>query len=88
MASDPKGKLRHMLQSAEDWNYVPVGNMLFITEDFQVIDDEDVTAQQLAVVTEFVIDLTVRKDFVSFVDAHVLDTNNGYYRGICATPGP
>ena len=52
--------------------------MLFITEDLQVIDDEDVTAQQLAVVTEFVIDLTVRKDFVSFVDAHVLDTNDGY----------
>ena len=58
-------KLSQLLQRAQDWNYVPVGSMLFITSDFKVIPNEDPTAQKFDVAVEFVEDL-VHKDFSSF----------------------
>ena len=79
----PEGqRLSHMLQSAQDWNYVPVGNMLFITSNFMVISNEDPTAQKLDVVAEFVADL-LTKNFSSFGDAHSLLPGKGYNSGIC-----
>jgi len=71
-----------MLQSAEDWNYVPVGTMLFITSTFQVIANESVTQQTLDVVAEFVEDL-VQRDFSSFARAHTLLPGDGYNSGVC-----
>ena len=54
----PEGrKLSQLLQRAQDWNYVPVGNMLFITSDFKVIPNEDPTAQKFDVAAELVEDL-------------------------------
>jgi len=79
----PEGrKLIQILQSAQDWNYVPVGNMLFITSDFKVIPNEDPTAQKLDVALEFVQDLASR-NFSSFGEAHSLLPSKGYNSGIC-----
>lgn len=79
----PEGRrLSHMLQSARDWNYVPVGTQLFITSDFRVISDEDIVAQRLDVAAEFVEDL-LSKNFSSFGDAHSLLPGKGYNSGIC-----
>jgi len=76
-------RLAHMLDSAKDWNYVPVGKtMLFITSTFQVIDNESVAQQTLDVVEEFVADL-VQRNFSSFVKAHSLLPGNGYNSGVC-----
>jgi len=79
-------RLLHMLQSAKDWNYVAVGNMLFVTSGFKVIPDEDLTAQKLDVVAEFVEDF-LQKNFASFGDAHSLLPGKGYNSGICGTSG-
>ncbi len=79
----PEGrKLSQLLQRAQNWNYVPVGNMLFITSDFKVIPNEDPTAQKFDVAVEFVQDL-VKKNFSSFADAHSLLPGKGYNSGIC-----
>jgi hypothetical protein len=75
-------RLQHMLESAKDWNYVPVGNMLFVTQDFKVIANEDLTAQSLDVAAEFVENF-VKQNFSSFGDAHTLRPGNGYNNGIC-----
>jgi hypothetical protein len=81
----PAGRrLEHMLQSAKDWNYVPVGSMLFVTKDFEVIANEDLTAQKLDVAAEFVDDF-VKRDFSSFGDAHTLRPGHGYNSGICGS---
>src|SRR5208283_5650747 len=34
-------RLPHLLQSAQQWHYVPIGSMLFVTSDFRVIGNED-----------------------------------------------
>ena len=75
-------RLAHMLDSARDWNYVPVGTMLFITSDFQVIDNESVAEQTLDVVEEFVEDI-VQRNFSSFAKAHSLLPGDGYNSGVC-----
>jgi len=75
-------RLLHMLKSAEDWNYVPVGTMLFVTKTFQVIANEDVALQTADVALEFVEDL-VKRDFSSFGDAHSLLPGKGYNCGVC-----
>ena len=79
-------RLAHLLKSAEDWNYVAVGTMLFITSTFQVISNEDVRQQTLDVVAEFVKDLFVR-NFSSFALAHSLLPGYGYNSGVCR-PAP
>ncbi len=76
-------RLQHMLQSAKDWNYVPVGNMLFVTKDFNVIANEDLTVQKLDVAAEFIEDF-IKKNFSSFGDAHSLLPGKGYHSGICS----
>jgi hypothetical protein len=75
-------RLAHMLDSAKDWNYVPVGKMLFVTSTFQVIDNESVAQQTLDVVEEFVEDL-VQRNFSSFAKAHSLLRGDGYNSGVC-----
>jgi len=80
--TDVGNRLAHMLDSARDWNYVPVGTMLFITSNFQVIDNESVAEQTLDVVEEFIEDI-VRRNFSSFAKAHSLLPGNGYNTGVC-----
>jgi hypothetical protein len=76
-------KLARMLDSAKDWNYVPVGKtMLFITSTFQVISNESVDQQTLDVVGEFVTDI-LQRDFSSFGNAHSLLPGKGYNSGVC-----
>jgi triacylglycerol lipase len=75
-------RLQRMLQSAKEWNYVPVGNLLFVTKDFNVIANEDLISQKLDVAAEFVEDF-IKKNFSSFGDAHSLLPGKGYNRGIC-----
>lgn len=80
-------RLSLKLKSAQDWNYVPVGTMQFVTSDFRVISDETLTAQKLDVANEFVEDL-LKKNFSSFGEAHTLLPGRGYNSGICAVlPG-
>ena len=80
-------RLQHMLKSAEDWNYVPVGTMLFVTKTFQVIANEDVALQTADVILEFMEDLMTR-DFSSFGDAHSLLPGKGYNSGVCGVSPP
>ena len=80
-------RLSHMLKSAEDWDYVPVGSMLFVTSTFQVIADENVTMQTLDVVKEFMGDF-LKGDFSSFGDAHSPLPGKGYNSGVCSVASP
>jgi hypothetical protein len=82
LITDAGQRLAHLLRSAEDWNYVPVGTMLFITSAFQVISNEDVNQQTLDVVAEFVEDV-LQRDFSSFARAHSLLPGYGYNSGVC-----
>ncbi|MGB8772113.1 MAG: lipase family protein [Candidatus Korobacteraceae bacterium] len=75
-------KLAALFKSAENWNYVPVGTMQFITSSFQVISNETVEAQIWDVVEEFGEDLW-SEDFSSFGDAHSLLPGKGYNSGVC-----
>ena len=75
-------RLVHLLESAKDWNYVPVGTMLFITSTFQVISNESVAHQTLNIVAEFVED-SLQRNFSSFARAHSLLPGNGYNSGVC-----
>jgi len=75
-------RLLHMLQSAKDWNYAPVGNMLFVTSDFKVVADENLVSQRLDVVAEFVEDF-LHQNFSSFGDDHTLLPGKGYNSGVC-----
>ena len=75
-------KLATLFQSAEDWNYVPVGELKFITSSFQVITNESLDAQIWDVVKEFGEDL-LKANFFSFVRAHILNPGNGYNSGVC-----
>jgi len=80
-------RLSHMLTSAQDWNYVPVGTMLFVTSTFQVIANESVASQTLDVVKEFADDF-LKQNFSSFGDAHSLLPGRGYNSGICGVANP
>jgi triacylglycerol lipase len=80
-------RLAQLLESAKDWNYVPVGTMLFITSSFQVISNETVEQQTLDVVEEFVKDI-LQRNFSSFGRAHSLlpasrMPGTGYNTGVC-----
>jgi sigma54-dependent transcription regulator len=79
---DVGAKLAALFKSAENWNYVPVGTMQFITSSFQVISNETVEAQIWDVVKEFGEDLWA-EDFSSFANAHSLLPGNGYNSGVC-----
>lgn len=81
------GKLATLFQSAEDWNYVPVGVQQFITSSHQVISNEPVEAQIWDVVKEFGEDLW-KENFYSFVDAHILVPGKGYNLGVCGPVKP
>jgi len=82
LITDAGRRLAHLLKTAEDWKYVPVGTMLFITSAFQVISNEDAHQQTLDVVAEFVEDL-LQRDFSSFARAHSLLPGYGYNSGVC-----
>lgn len=77
-------KLAALFQSAENWNYVPVGSELFITESFQVISNESDAAQVWDVTKEFGEDAW-HENFSSFGVAHSLAPGNGYNSGVCAS---
>jgi pimeloyl-ACP methyl ester carboxylesterase len=75
-------KIAAVFNKAQDWNYVAVGSELFIESDqHTIIDNESAASQVAAVVKEFGEDL-LRRNFSSFVNAHVLDTGDGYYRAL------
>ncbi len=80
-------RLAALFKSAENWNYVPVGSMEFITSDFHVITNEMVEAQTWDVVKEFGEDLW-DEDFTSFANAHTLLPGDGYNTGICGPTRP
>ncbi len=75
-------KLTHLFQSAEGWNYVPVGNLKFITSSYQVILDEPIEVQIWDVAKEFGEDC-LKANFWSFVNAHILAPGLGYNSGVC-----
>jgi hypothetical protein len=77
-------KLAALFKSAEDWNYVPVGTMQFVTSDYKVISDETAEAQIWDVTKEFGEDCW-NEDFSSFGVAHSLLPGNGYNSGVCGT---
>jgi hypothetical protein len=79
-------KLAALFLSAENWNYVPVGTMQFITSSFEVISNETVEAQIWDVTKEFGEDLW-DEDFASFAVAHSLAPGNGYNSGVCVSSG-
>jgi len=84
LITDRLRRLKHMMDSARNWDYVPVGTMLFITRTFQVIANESVDQQTLDVVLEFADDL-VHQNFSSFARAHSLLPGNGYNSGVCGS---
>ncbi len=76
--------LAALFKSAEDWNYVPVGSELFIESDrHTIISNESEASQTWDVVVEIGEDFR-RLDFSSFVAAHVLDKEDGYYQALSA----
>jgi hypothetical protein len=75
-------RLAALFQSAEAWNYMPVGTMQFITSAFQVISNESVEAQTWDVAKEFGEDAWT-ENFSSFGVAHSLLPRDGYNSGIC-----
>jgi hypothetical protein len=76
------GRLATLFQSAESWNYLPVGAMQFITSAFQVISNESVEAQAWEVAKEFGEDAWA-ENFSSFGAAHSLLPGHGYNSGVC-----
>lgn len=74
----------HLLESAREWTYVPVGKMLFITRSFTVIENEDVKQQTLDVVVEFAEDI-LQLNFCSVLRAHTLLPGNGFQNGVCGS---
>ncbi|HMD48127.1 MAG TPA: lipase family protein [Bryobacteraceae bacterium] len=79
----PEGqKLANLFQSADGWNYVPVGTQQFIEADMHtIISNEPVEAQTWDVVRELGEDIWDR-DFSSFLAAHTINPGGGYYRAV------
>lgn len=75
-------RLRDLLHAAREWNYVPVGEKLFITRRGTVTPGEPEMLQQVAVLTEVMEDI-VSGDFSSFARAHSIAPGGGYSRGVC-----
>jgi hypothetical protein len=69
--------LANLFQSAEGWNYAPVGTLEFITSSFQLEANYSVALQTLDVVREFGSDL-LSENFSSFAAAHSLAPGGGY----------
>jgi hypothetical protein len=69
--------LARLFQSAEGWNYAPVGAQQFITSNFQLVPDYSVGLQTLDVMREFGSDL-YKQNFSSFAAAHTLAPGGGY----------
>jgi Lipase (class 3) len=80
-------RMAALFRSAENWNYLPVGAMQFITSTFQVISNESVEAQIWDVAKEFGEDAWT-ENFSSFAAAHSLLPGNGYNSGVCGTARP
>jgi hypothetical protein len=70
-------ELARLFESAENWNYTPVGTQEFVTSSFQLEANYSVDFQTLDVVAEFVKDL-YNEDFSSFAAAHSLAPGYGY----------
>ena len=80
----PKDLLR-LFQKAQEWEYVPVGQLEFIQSaalGYQVIPDEPVSKQIWDVVTELGDDIW-RGNFDSFLYAHTLSCKLGYMSSVC-----
>jgi len=75
-------RLHDLLLRARDWNYVPVGEKLFITRHGTVTPGEPDMLQHLAVVAEVTDDL-ISGNFSSFARAHSLAPGGGYHLGVC-----
>jgi hypothetical protein len=73
--------LAKLFESAENWDYVPVGSLEFINSSFQVEPNYPVEIQTLDVVWEFGSDL-YHEDFSSFAHAHSLAPGYGYNEGL------
>lgn len=77
--------LAKLFESAEGWNYVPVGSQLFIESNQQtIISNESIDAQVWDVVKECGEDL-LHVDFSSFGAAHTIHPGYGYYRALSAS---
>jgi hypothetical protein len=74
-------ELAELFQSAENWDYVPVGSQEFVTSSFQIVPNYSVELQTLDVVWEFGTDL-YKEDFSSFEDAHTTAPGGGYNRAL------
>jgi hypothetical protein len=70
-------ELAQLFESAENWNYVPVGSQVFINSSFQLVPDYSVELQTLDVVWEFGTDL-YNENFSSFAAAHTIAPGSGY----------
>jgi Lipase (class 3) len=79
----PQGQnLANLFQSADGWNYVPVGAQQFIEADMHtIIPNEPVASQTWDVVKELGEDIW-DQDFSSFLAAHTINPGGGYYRAI------
>lgn len=75
-------RLRDLLHAAREWNYVPVGEKLFISRRGTLTAGEPDLLQQAAVMAELMEDV-VTGDFSSFARAHSLAPGGGYSRGVC-----
>jgi len=85
LVPDAGKDLANLFESAEGWNYVPVGSQLFIEADkHTIISNESVMAQTWDVVREFGEDLA-DGDFSSFAAAHSISPGGGYYRALSST---
>jgi pimeloyl-ACP methyl ester carboxylesterase len=74
--------VKNRVKQAQDRGYEPVGNLLFITSDRQVISNEPLFKQVWDVVTEIGDDIW-HHNFDSFVNAHSHDCGQGYMTGAC-----
>jgi len=74
-------ELAQLFESAENWNYVPVGSQEFITSTFQIVPNYSVELQTLDVVSEFGTDL-YNEDFSSFGDATTTAPGGGSNRAL------
>jgi len=74
-------ELVELFQTAENWNYVPVGSQEFITSTFQIVPNYSVELQTLDVVSEFGTDL-YNEDFSSFGDATTTAPGGGSNRAL------
>ncbi len=77
-------RLHDLLLRARDWNYVPVGEKLFITRHGTVTPGEPEMLQEIAIVAEVTEDL-FSGNFSSFARAHSLAPGGGYNLGVCGT---